>query len=46
MRVSISGFSGAANETGIDYSTIHGALHGKFKQASGWRWKFANQRSQ
>lgn len=34
--------SSAAKETGIDYSTIHGALTGKFKQAGGWNWRFAH----
>lgn len=32
----------ASIETGIDQSTIHGAAHGKFKQAGGWRWEFDN----
>jgi hypothetical protein len=34
----------ASAETGIDQSTIHGAAHGKFKQAGGWRWEFDNQK--
>ncbi|MHB0992648.1 MAG: HNH endonuclease [Burkholderiales bacterium] len=42
IQITYQTISGAAKETGIDYSTIHGALHGKFKQAGGWRWKFAN----
>jgi hypothetical protein len=42
IQVTYHTISSAANETGIDYSTIHGALHGKFKQAGGWRWQFAN----
>lgn len=31
----------AALETGVDHSSIHGAVHGKFKQAGGWRWQFS-----
>ena len=42
IHISYHTISSASKETGIDYSTIHGALHGKFKQAGGWRWKFAN----
>lgn len=42
IQISYHTISSASKETGIDYSTIHGALHGKFKQAGGWRWKFAN----
>lgn len=32
----------AAQAMGIDYSTVHGAAHGKFKHAGGWRFGFAN----
>ena len=42
IKITYHTIKSAANETGIDYSTIHGALHGKFKQAGGWRWQFAN----
>lgn len=41
IRITYPSITQASRETGIDYSTIHGALHGKFKQAGGWRWAFS-----
>lgn len=43
IQITYHTISSASKETGIDYSTIHGALTGKFKQAGGWRWRFENQ---
>lgn len=41
IRITYPSITEASKETGIDYSTIHGVLHGKFKQAGGWRWAFS-----
>lgn len=41
ISITYVSISEAAKETGIDFSTIHGTVHGKFKQAGGWCWKFA-----
>lgn len=41
IRITYHTITSASNESGIDYSSIHGALNGKFKQAGGWRWEFA-----
>lgn len=43
VQITYPTINGAAKETGIDYSTIHGALTGKFQQAGGWRWHFADK---
>lgn len=43
IQITYPSMRNAANELGIDYSTIHGAIHGKFKQAGGWLWKLASQ---
>lgn len=40
IRIHYPSITQASKQTGVDYSTIHGALHGKFKQAGGWRWAF------
>ena len=40
IRIVFGSMREAARETGIDQSSIHGALHGRFKQAGGWRWQF------
>jgi hypothetical protein len=31
----------ASKQTGIDYSTIHGTLTGKLRQARGYQWRYA-----
>lgn len=43
IRITFASIREASKEMGIDFSTIHGAVHGKFKQAGGWVFKFANQ---
>lgn len=41
IQITYPSIRNAAAETGVDQSSIHGALHGKFKQAGGWRWQFS-----
>lgn len=41
IRITYPSITAASKELGIDFSTLHGAVHGKFKQAGGWRWSFA-----
>jgi hypothetical protein len=40
IQITYPSIRNASAETGVDASSIHGALHGKFKQAGGWRWHF------
>lgn len=45
IQITYENIRKASKETGIDYSTIHGAIHGKFKQAGGWNWNFYDRRN-
>lgn len=42
IRITFASIRDASQAMGIDYSTIHGAAHGRFKHAGGWRFGFAN----
>lgn len=42
ISITFTSITEASREMGIDYSTVHGAVHGKFKQAGGWRFVFVN----
>lgn len=42
IRITFASIREASQAMGIDYSTIHGAAHGKFKHAGGWCFGFAN----
>lgn len=42
ISITFASITAASQEMGIDYSTVHGAVHGKFKQAGGWRFGFVN----
>jgi hypothetical protein len=42
MWVSISGFVGKYEVSKEGFVRNARTLHGKFKQAGGWRWKFEN----
>lgn len=43
IRITYGSICEASRETGIDFSSIHGAAHGKFQQAGGWHWEFEPQ---